>query len=414
MIPKDVVKAAREKARKASNCGRSRIADFSISSQSKKSIETVLHLNRVVCNSAKCKGQKAHPRALVEEHMLLYPPLRLNGESTPPLASTSQAPLGQSLNLDPTDSRAPSPTVSDCSMALLDDTAYYNVDRSPAEPLQIRVYRSRASESAPDEPVHLPHWVRLRSPSPLLVQSHEACTLRPPSPDTTIDEFLFDNWLDPPRFRSTSPVPSGYDPSGTPLPATPLCNTPEPEEMEQDVDPEENRMFFAGLYNDAQSDADDAEDPIFGLEHENLDGEEDMEGESLEDGEGAEDNGEDEQDMEVNNGEEQAPNAQAGLGEPPILDLGNDDDDPNEEEPAAAFREHPILRNIYLWAYIDLAFHHATKEQVRNTLMSHKLALDAAAQVAELPPGLSDGLLNMPLSVRSLERRLGMDTTRSI
>ncbi|EUC60787.1 transposase family Tnp2 protein, partial [Rhizoctonia solani AG-3 Rhs1AP] len=410
-VTEHMMKAAREKARK-----------------SKKSIQTVLRLDRVVCNSAKCKGRKSHSQATVEEHMLLYPPLSSgsSGESAPQ-ATTSQ-PRSDLLpmDLDPTDSRALSPTVSDCdySMAPLDDPASYvyaiAIDRPATEPRQnrvSRVYRSQASEFAPEEPVILPHRVRLRSPSPFLAQSHEACTLRPPSPDTTIDEFLLDNWLDPPRFRSTSPVSSGYDPSGTPLPATPLCHTPEPEEMAQDVDPEENHRFFADLYNNAQLDADDAEDAIFGFGHEDLGREEDINdmGDGLLEGEeGAEENGGDELDMEDSNEDEPARNVPAGLGEPPIQDLDDGEDDPDEEEPPAAFWEHPILRNIYLRTYIDLAFHHATKEQVRNNLLSHKLALDAAARVGELPPGLLDGLLKMPLSVRSLERRLGMDTTRSI
>ncbi|KDN40631.1 hypothetical protein RSAG8_07960, partial [Rhizoctonia solani AG-8 WAC10335] len=422
MIRKSVMQIAREQARK-----------------SKKTVDSVLGLDRVVCNCAKCKGQKFHPQATVDKHMLLYPPLDSNGESMPqasPSRLLPNPPLNQEPNLLPMDfdyavSRALSPAMSEHSMAPLDNPVAANVQHiaQPARDLdplvqavQIRRYRSRAAEFAPAEPFEL-EQAPSRSPSPALVHCREACTLRPPSPETMIDDFLFDNWLDPPQFRPTSPVSSEYDPSATPLPATPLCNTPEPEEMVQEVDPEENRRFFADLYSYARSDVDDDEDSQFGFGHENLDGGEDMEDmgdvgdvgdECLEDEERDEGNGGDEQDVEGNDGEELAPNAQANPGEPPIQDLGDDDDDPDEEEPAAAFREHPILRNIYLRTYVDLAFHHATKEQIRKTLLSHKLALEAAAQVGELPPGLLEGLLKMPLSVRSLERRLGMDTTRLI
>ncbi|KDN34320.1 hypothetical protein RSAG8_12585, partial [Rhizoctonia solani AG-8 WAC10335] len=215
------------------------------------------------------------------------------------------------------------------------------------------------------------------------------------------------------------------DPCGSPLPATPLCNTPEPEEMALEADPEENHRFFANLYENALSDVGDDDDSQFRFGHEEFEGGEDIGEvgeqfageEGAEADEGVEGDGEDEQDMEDPNEQGLAANAEVGPGDEGavIQDLDDDDDDdPNEVESAAAFQEHPILRNIYLRTYIDLAFHHATKEQIRKTLLSHKLALEAVAQIGELPLDLLEGLLKMPLSVRSLERRLGMDTTQSI
>ncbi|CAE6494534.1 unnamed protein product, partial [Rhizoctonia solani] len=213
------------------------------------------------------------------------------------------------------------------------------------------------------------------------------------------------------------PVPSEYDPTGTPLPATPLCNTPEPEEFDQDANPEEHHRFFANLLhvgNDGDFDLDFDFNFDFGDgQGEFGDGEEGMDvgevgDEELDDGEGIdgdrreEQAGREERDRDGDN------------GDPPIQELDDDDEEPNEDELVAAFCEHPILRNIYLRAYVDLAFGHATKEQIRNTLLSHKLSLESAARVGVLPLELLEGLLKMPLSVRSLERRLGMDTTSSI
>ncbi|EUC63108.1 hypothetical protein RSOL_479490, partial [Rhizoctonia solani AG-3 Rhs1AP] len=329
------------------------------------------------------------------------------------------------MDLDEAMSQASSPRASNDSLVPEDvpTQATYDIDEPAIEPLlrnrpPTQVYKSRASES-----ILMPYNLRrapLRRPSPALMHSCEDCTLRAPSPETTIDDYLLDNWLDPPMFRPTPPVPSEYDPSGTPLPATPLCNTPEPDEMPLDFDPGENHRFFANLYEDARSDMGDDENFGFEFGHEEFEGREDVgeDAEQFAEEEGAEVDGDDEQDMEDN---EQGlfANAEAGPGDEgaEIQDLDNNDDDnedPNEDESAAAFQEHPILRNIYLRTYIDLVFHHATKEQIQKNLASHKLALEAAAQVGELPRDLLEGLIKMPLTIRSLERRLGMDTTWSI
>ncbi|KAG8708860.1 hypothetical protein FRC11_006110 [Ceratobasidium sp. 423] len=261
MIPERVMTLARQEARK-----------------SKKGISAVLGLDRVVCHCARCKGKKSHLPAVVEKHMLLYPPVDSNGESAPQAdPSNSQPPAlppGPEPSFMDVDhiSRAATPAMSDHSMDLQDnlglaqdecveDTDMVHLIRAP----QIRIYKSRASEVALEKPFNCP----------TLDHSREACTITLPDPETMIDESLLDNWPDPPNFRLTSPIPFDYDPTSTPLPATPLCNTPKPEGLAQDADPEENRWFFANLLHAGD---DEDFDFDFGGEQEDFgDGQEDFE-----------------------------------------------------------------------------------------------------------------------------------------
>ncbi|KAG8732580.1 hypothetical protein FRC11_012486 [Ceratobasidium sp. 423] len=298
---------------------------------SKKGIGAVLGLDRVKCHCAKCKGIKSHPPVTVEKHMVLYGHMDSSGESAPqadspnshiPILLTKPPPAAMDVDYI---SRTASPAMSDKSM------------------------------DPPENPRLAAHNIAMEYTVP---------------------------WLDPPRFHPTSPVPSEYDPTGTPLPATPLCNTPEPDEAA----PEENRRFFANLLDVGDDDFDLGSD--FGG------GPEGMEMDGGPDGEGAEGDGREEQDEEGDNGEEQMAQAQIDDDNPPIQDIDDDDEDPNEEGPAAAFREHPILRNIYLRTYIDPRFHHATKERIRNTLMSHKLALESAASVGVLTHSFPHAYVN--------------------
>ncbi|CAE6358939.1 unnamed protein product, partial [Rhizoctonia solani] len=184
MIPEQVRELARQEARR-----------------SKASIETVLGLNRVVCRCAKCKGQKSHTLSVVEKHMLLYPPTvtESNGESAPQIVpphsqSPAQPPRSEPfpIDVDPMP-RAITPAVSDISVDLPDNA------RPGAHGVDIIVDIF--------EPL-----IRAPQPSPETVP--EACTMILPRPETVIDEYLLDGWLDPPYFRPTSPVSSDYNPAG--------------------------------------------------------------------------------------------------------------------------------------------------------------------------------------------------------
>ncbi|CCO36985.1 hypothetical protein RSOLAG1IB_11922 [Rhizoctonia solani AG-1 IB] len=286
--------------------------------------------------------------------MLLYPPEDSTGKNTPQASPpNSQLPA---LSPNPNPSPSPSPPPMDVDSmpqaatpvlpkypaALQDNVepAAYNVEgtKGPVlEPLSwapgIRIYKPQI----PREPLAPFNLQRAppRSPSPALNHNHMACTIIPPEPETVIDEFLLDGWPNPPCFQSILPVPSEYDPMGTPLPATPLCNSPKPEEVAQAADPEENCRFFANLLHIGDEDSE------------------------LDIGNGQQDLGNEQEDMDIGAGGDEGLGKKeeiegGGWGpedqelEPPIQDIDKDEEDPNKEELVAAFQEHPILRNIYL------------------------------------------------------------------
>ncbi|KDN42383.1 hypothetical protein RSAG8_06874, partial [Rhizoctonia solani AG-8 WAC10335] len=72
-----------------------------------------------------------------------------------------------------------------------------------------------------------------------------------------------------------------------------------------------------------------------------------------------------------------------------------------------ALDEHPTLRNIYLRTWVQYAFHGATQEVIQAMLESHKSALLAGVDL--YPPEFTAEVNTMPTTLRSLERRLGLD-----
>ncbi|EUC53635.1 transposase family Tnp2 protein, partial [Rhizoctonia solani AG-3 Rhs1AP] len=108
----------------------------------------------------------------------------------------------------------------------------------------------------------------------------------------------------------------------------------------------------------------------------------------------------DQDDAQVNEAEIQVPPDDAG-GAPG--DPGGDDAGWN----FPALDEHATLRNIYLRVWVQYAFHGATQETIQAMLESHKSALLAGANY--YPPEFLDQVYKMPTTMRSLERRLGMD-----
>ncbi|QRV82126.1 Retrotransposon-derived protein PEG10 [Ceratobasidium sp. AG-Ba] len=93
----------------------------------------------------------------------------------------------------------------------------------------------------------------------------------------------------------------------------------------------------------------------------------------------------------------------------PPPDLGGDLEPPDEEDRYAAFGEHPTLRNIYFRTWIRAAFYVATHDDIQATLESHKLSLESLTHIAPLPDDFLENIGKMPRTLRSLERRIGMD-----
>ncbi|QRV80645.1 hypothetical protein RhiJN_08660 [Ceratobasidium sp. AG-Ba] len=93
----------------------------------------------------------------------------------------------------------------------------------------------------------------------------------------------------------------------------------------------------------------------------------------------------------------------------PPPDLGGDPEPPDEEDRYAAFGEHPTLRNIYFCTWIRAAFYGATHDDIQATLESHKLSLESLTHIAPLPDDFLENIGKMPRTLRSLERRIGMD-----
>lgn len=122
-----------------------------------------------------------------------------------------------------------------------------------------------------------------------------------------------------------------------------------------------------------------------------------------------------EQDTDTDNEEEEEHNP---LLEEPGVRLNDPAADPAEEpnaegpdavELGAALRQPRRLTNIYIRTFIESAFNGATRKTTRNTLLSHKLALEAAEDTGELPQALIDCMPQMAQTLRALERRLGLD-----
>ncbi|QRW20897.1 Transposase family Tnp2 protein [Rhizoctonia solani] len=111
--------------------------------------------------------------------------------------------------------------------------------------------------------------------------------------------------------------------------------------------------------------------------------------------------------------------AEGVLVEEPLIRVPPDDAEGPPKPPGndggagmPLFDAHPTLQNIYLRTWAQYAFNHATQDSVQSILESHKLALMANAQY--LPQPLVEEIQQMPLTLRSLERRLGMDHSELI
>ena len=81
------------------------------------------------------------------------------------------------------------------------------------------------------------------------------------------------------------------------------------------------------------------------------------------------------------------------------------------EDLPSAFYEDPILRNIYIRVFIEAAFNHATHESIKSQLDAHYQALHSLEQRGG--PTVQ-GLENMARTLRTVERRLGVDPDKYI
>lgn len=88
----------------------------------------------------------------------------------------------------------------------------------------------------------------------------------------------------------------------------------------------------------------------------------------------------------------------------------------DDQEAPPAFYEDPIIRNIYLRVFLDAAFNHATEESVKCQLRAHYEALKSCqARARDEGDGLRlPGLEKMAKTLRTVERRLGIDPNKYI
>ncbi|CAE6422366.1 unnamed protein product [Rhizoctonia solani] len=97
-------------------------------------------------------------------------------------------------------------------------------------------------------------------------------------------------------------------------------------------------------------------------------------------------------------------------GEPGPPEEPGDDGDAQD---MPALNEHPILRNIYLRTWVQYAFAGVTQDSIQAILESHKSSLLAVLDTAAgaFPEDFPNQVRKMPTTLRSLERRLGLDFT---
>ncbi|KAF8594301.1 hypothetical protein BDV93DRAFT_565570 [Ceratobasidium sp. AG-I] len=268
-----------------------------------------------------------------------------------------------------------------------------------------------------------PCYQRLATPSATAPSSPQQLLPPPRLP------HLFPDYLPDSSMRPVSPVPSTGSSLDFVEPVPQLRSrfaSPNPAFGSEDtgpagsqgrvVDAEEDRRFYAGLFGE---DFDrDYNDPLpfsnngepEGLNH-SQGGPKDDDDDDDDDDEDDDDDDDPEQD-EPNGMDVDAPGPRVEDQDPLIGD-DPDPDDPDAEL-AAAFRGPSRLRNIYIRTFLESAFHGVTRDSIRNTLLSHKLSLESAVDAGELAPEISDCLPTMAQSLRSLERRLGLNTDELI
>jgi hypothetical protein len=101
----------------------------------------------------------------------------------------------------------------------------------------------------------------------------------------------------------------------------------------------------------------------------------------------------------------------------PLNDVEPDPDDPepDDEYPCGAFDEDPPdFRNFFIRTWIKSAYRGATNEMICDDLATQKDWLLELQRRGELSDALSARLLFFPLTLRALERRLGMDVNSLI
>ncbi|QRV71999.1 Transposase family Tnp2 protein [Ceratobasidium sp. AG-Ba] len=94
----------------------------------------------------------------------------------------------------------------------------------------------------------------------------------------------------------------------------------------------------------------------------------------------------------------------------PPADIEADPDAPgNENDAAHALNEPPTILNIYLRTWALYAFSGVTQDVIQSVLESHKATLLAEARRGDFPAEYLARIQNMATTLRSLERRIGMD-----
>ncbi len=125
--------------------------------------------------------------------------------------------------------------------------------------------------------------------------------------------------------------------------------------------------------------------------------------------------------------EELPPQAQFNIPDDPLffsrasMGLGSDDEDPLDDPPDApehssslptAFAEHRSIRNAYVRAFVNSAFHGATHVQTQGFLDGVHDTISTLASDYEFD--MSEDLEQMARTLRTVEKRLGVDPGDSI
>ncbi|KAG8707575.1 hypothetical protein FRC09_001746 [Ceratobasidium sp. 395] len=279
-------------------------------------------------------------------------------------------------------------------------------------PRNLRVYSAPHRERSPSPEPHYylrsnrdPTYERALTPSTIAPNSPN---LLPPLDPLGYPEALYLEYWDGPHVRSPSPVPSLGD---EPVPLFPVRSLSQAS-FRTDLDlelpvlryisPKEDQQFYEEMLADDADLADLAPEPLEFDEPIDLD-------EPPSDGDGDDPN-----DIPPDDDDEAEARVHDGVRIPAIHDEPNIEPEDPEAELGAAFEQPSRLRNIYVRTWVESVFGGSTRNQTSRMLASHKYALEDAAEEGTLSQELLECVPTMALTLRSLERRLGVNSDEHI
>ncbi|KAG8685879.1 hypothetical protein FRC09_014483, partial [Ceratobasidium sp. 395] len=279
-------------------------------------------------------------------------------------------------------------------------------------PCNLRVYSAPHRERSPSPELH--HYLR-SSRDPTYERVSTPSTIAPGSPNVfpPLDplgypEALYLEYWDGPHVRSPSPVPSLGD---EPVPLFPVRSLSQASfrtdsdlelPMLRYISPEEDQQFYEEMLADDADLADLAPEPLEFDEPIDPD-------EPPSDGDGDDPN-----DIPPDDDDEAEAGVYDGVRMPAVHDEPDVEPEDPEAELGAAFEQPSRLRNIYVRTWVESVFGGSTRQQTSRMLASHKYALEDAADEGTLSQELLECVPTMALTLRSLERRLGVNSDEHI